>query len=51
MFGKCSFTTRNLTYEARMGIVSFVLQKRKLRFSVVRKLALPHLVTEGQSKG
>lgn len=42
---------RNLTYEARIGIVSFVLQKRKLRFRVVRKLALPHMVTEGQSKG
>ena len=42
---------RNLTCEPRMGIVSFVLQKRKLRFRVVRKLALLHLVTEGQSKG
>lgn len=42
---------RNLTCEARTGIVSFVLQKRKLRFRVVRKLALPHMVTAGQSKG
>lgn len=42
---------RDLTCEARTGIVSFVLQKRKLRFRVVRKLALPHMVTAGQSKG
>ena len=42
---------RNLTCEARTGIVSFVLQKRKPRFRVVRKLVLPHMVTAGQSKG